>query len=232
MTGKPPLFIGIDVQCKRGLTFCCLDDEGRLSGSGWIPENKRDLPNLYGDIETLLTQRFQPLSEQWALFFGIDAPRQPLERPRTWCFNSRTGQWQRRTSSVKGWGRHCEIVIKTLHLGNPQWTPINREDSPPWMRLGYRIFEILIRLGQCHEVFPSATYRQINQSEAILPIPMGQLDRGPKDILDSTAAAWTLREWYQHRGQAVGGGDGLGRILLPRVLPDHPILHWPVARLT
>jgi hypothetical protein len=53
---------------------------------------------------------------------------------------------------------------------------------------------------------------------------------GPKDMLDAWIAAATVREFVEGRGTEVGGGDGLGTIILPRLLPEpviKEVLEWP-----
>ena len=53
---------------------------------------------------------------------------------------------------------------------------------------------------------------------------------GPKDVVDACVAAVTVREFEAGRGFAVGGGDGLGAIVLPRPPEsglDSAVLRWP-----
>jgi hypothetical protein len=57
--------------------------------------------------------------------------------------------------------------------------------------------------------------------QAQVQIPLKGFLPGPKDMLDSVIAAFTVKEFIRGRGCAVGGGDGLGAIVLPRPL-DHP----------
>ena len=48
-------------------------------------------------------------------------------------------------------------------------------------------------------------------------------------MLDAWVAAATVREFEEGRGTAVGGGDDLGKIILPRPLPEPTIyefLRW------
>ncbi len=57
--------------------------------------------------------------------------------------------------------------------------------------------------------------------------------RGVKDMIDAYVAAFTVHEYLAGRGVAVGGGDGMGEIILPRKLPTHPsiLLEWPTSML-
>jgi hypothetical protein len=53
---------------------------------------------------------------------------------------------------------------------------------------------------------------------------------GPKDMLDAYVAAFTVHEYLVGRGAAVGGGDGLGAIVLPRPIAagaSSAVLRWP-----
>ena len=44
--------------------------------------------------------------------------------------------------------------------------------------------------------------------------------QGVKDMLDASAGAITVKEFTEGRGEAVGGEDGLGTIILPRRIKD------------
>jgi hypothetical protein len=49
-------------------------------------------------------------------------------------------------------------------------------------------------------------------------------------MLDAWAAAATVRDFVEGWGAEVGGGDGLGTIILPRLLPEpviDEVLDWP-----
>ena len=165
------------------------------------------------------------------LAIGIDAPRMPLEKPRCWFW--RKGQWTKGSGSEVGKGRHCEVVIKALGLANPQWTPLE-EDAPEWMKQGFGLFrELKERDWTVHEVFPSATYRQLRCSDA--PKVTFSFRRfhqaGPKDMLDAVAAAVTVSCFENGNGVEVGGGDRYGTIILPGHLSssvNEEVLGWPM----
>jgi hypothetical protein len=48
-------------------------------------------------------------------------------------------------------------------------------------------------------------------------------------MLDAYVAAYTVHEFLIGKGVAVGGGDGLGAIILPRPLKDIDarVMQWP-----
>ena len=131
----------------------------------------------------------------------------------------------------RGNGRHCEVVLAASQIANPQWTPL-RNDCPSWMEIGFQLFTALSRANEVevYEVFPSAAYAQLTEtSDSVLSISLKDFARGPKDMLDAYVAAWTVREYVAGRGTAVGGGDGLGEIILPRPLPGPAteVVQWP-----
>ena len=211
-------FIGIDVSAKRGCAIAALDCAGHLLGAC----------SAIGK-PAAVTEAIEDLRDGDELTIGIDAPRRLLMRPRDWYW--RGGTWRKRENQ-KGWGRHCEVVIKALDLANPQWTPITDEASE-WMRLGVQLFAALDHCGTVHEVFPSATYKQLNCPDK--PKVCLSFRRfhaaGPKDMLDAVAGALTVAEYAAGRGVEVGGGDGLGSIVLPRgIAPGESskkVLNWP-----
>lgn len=215
-----PRFIGIDVQVARGCPFAVIDEEGCLIESGWIAAS----PALEAALLELCARHPQAV-------FGIDCPRMPLPAPRAWYWQA--GAWRARRASEVGHGRHCEVVVKAHAIANPQWTT-RAGDAPEWMRLGFRIFEALAPRARAHEVFPSATYRMLEGSrDAKLTLSFEHFRPGPKDMLDATVAALTVREFEADRGCEVGGGDGLGTIVLPRPLanPIARVLEWPRGTL-
>ena len=140
-----PFSIGIDVQASRPCPYVVLDDAAREVESGWFSGDD-DIGFVMGG----LCARFA------GAVFGIDSPRAPLDRPREWYW--RQGGWDRRRATDKGYGRHCEVVIKAHNIANPQWTRFS-DDAPDWMRIGFRIFAALDGHATAHEVFPSASYR-------------------------------------------------------------------------
>ncbi len=220
------VFIGIDVQLSRGLAFAVMsgaetDRVGRVISNGWL-----ETENPQHAIDQLLKKYPQAI-------FGIDAPRQAMPEPREHYWTGNAG-WRRRRPSDRGYGRHCEVVISACGLARPQWTPTTAEPPPAWMAFGFAMFEACKSRAVCaEEVFPSAAYKQLGtNSDARIELPLSQFSRGPKDMLDAVVAAFSVREFTQGRGTAVGGGDGLGEIVLPR-----PIVHpnlvgvsaWPTA---
>ena len=104
------------------------------------------------------------------------------------------------------------------------------DDSPNWMKLGYRLFEFLEGLVEVYEVFPSASYRMLNEtSHPPVSLVFNGFAGQPKDMLDACVAAYTVWAVLNGRGTEVGGGDGLGTIALPErlsVSESHPVLHW------
>jgi hypothetical protein len=141
----------------------------------------------------------------------------------------RDSRWTRDEGRL---GRHCEVAVKALGLGNPQWTPL-RADAPAWMELGFALFRAVEKTGAgAHEVFPSVTYRQLDETAVAPPVtlPLTGMAAGPKDMLDAVAAAYTVWRLDAGDGAEVGGGDGLGTIVVPGAVPEHPVLGWPEER--
>jgi hypothetical protein len=221
------IFLGIDVQIRRPCTYYALDQDLNYVTSGSLAGSDR------GEISQGLRSLVLSLSDQVAggVTVGIDAPRMGLPAPRAWFW--RRGEWVPRSSKERGYGRHCEVVVRALGLGNPQWTRLE-DDSPDWMRLGYRLFEALESLAATYEVFPSAAYRMLNDTEhPPIPLRLKGFAGQTKDMLDACIAAYTVWACINGRGTEVGGGDGLGTIALPERLPvptSHPVLHWPGAQ--
>ena len=209
--------IGIDVQAARGCPFAVLDTaNARIIGSGWMVGN-----NLTQSVRDLVTRYPDAV-------FAIDAPRMPLQTPRSWYWRNGRG-WTRGNGAVKGKGRHCEVVIKAHGLANPQWTPLVG-NAPDWMKHGFEIFDALKRRATTLEVFPSASYRMLDDvNDVRVNIPLAGFLNGPKDMLDAIVAAVTGVEYLAGRGQEVGGGDGLGTIVLPRRIaePITDVMEWP-----
>lgn len=223
-TLKGLYYLGVDVQIKRPCTFYVLDQDLAYVTSGLLGGADPDA------ITQLLFSLVMHLQAQGpgGVAVGIDAPRRALPAPRQWYW--RKGAWGARTSGEKGYGRHCEVVIKSMGLGNPQWTRLEG-DSPPWMALGYRLFESLSGLAEVFEVFPSASYHMLRDTaHPPIALCLKGFARRAKDMLDACSAAYTAWAFLNGRGTQVGGGDGLGTIVLPEKLPvsaTHPVLHWP-----
>ncbi len=216
-------FAGVDVQIQRGLAYCVLDRDAEYYTSGWIDvhefrETAENLHELFcemcgGDVTRLAV--------------GIDAPRMPLPGPRPFYWEARHNTWRHRRPSDKGFGRHCEVVLKSLNLGNIQWTPY--KNAPEWMKLGFSLYDALSDFEYVYEVFPSAVYRLLNfDTTTRMNIPLAQFLRGPKDMLDAAAAALSVLEFERGFGKQIGGGDGLGTIVLPRKLTiESAVKIWP-----
>ena len=216
-------FIGIDVQIRRGCPYYIVDSNLAYVDSGWLqgPDHEEICRQLSG-----ITSQYQTKSAG-KIAVGIDAPRMALPAPRM-AFCRGTG-WVAKSNREKGYGRHCEVVIKALGIANPQWTrPV--EESPPWMMLGYRMFETLQDVEHVYEVFPSASYKLLNEDRtAHVSLSFADFVRGPKDMLDACVSAFTVHAFLHGQGFEVGGGDGLGTIILPGLLPvkqSHRVLHW------
>lgn len=228
MISKPiNVFLGVDVQIRRPCTYYVLDQDLAYVTSGVLRGPDIDVTSQH--LRALVHDLSEKESGRVAV--GIDAPRVGLPAPRAWFW--RRGAWVPKTGKERGYGRHCEVAVKALGLGNPQWTRL-AVDSPPWMVLGYRLFEAVDEVAQTHEVFPSATYRMLDEAEhPPIPLCLKGFAGQTKDMLDAVAAAYTVWAFVNGRGAEVGGGDGLGTIVLPEKLPvpaSHPVLHWPDHR--
>jgi len=212
-------FLGIDVQCKRGCPYVVLDPDLKPYVSGWL-----ETPEEVSGIVDEITCSVGPVA------IGIDAPRCPLHAPRDHYWNGK--KWRCRSPKDIGYGRHCEVVIAALRIANPQWTPV--EDAcPEWMQHGFRLFASLSGYEKVYEVFPTASYRLCAEDPGpTFSISLKGFARGVKDMIDAYVAAFTVHEYLAGRGVAVGGGDGMGEIILPRKLPAHPsiLLEWPTGK--
>jgi predicted nuclease with RNAse H fold len=217
----PDLYAGIDVQERRGLPYCILDHNAVMVTSGWV---NGDCDNKQAEV---MRETLQAIACGARIAIGVDAPRMPLPDVRQWYWNGTKKQWRPKRSSDKGLGRHCEVVVKSLGLANPQWTPLIGE-SPTWMRLGYVLFRELETIGDVYEVFPSASYTALQQMEVHATIELSQFKPGPKDMIDAIVGAATVQEFVCGRGWEAGGGDGFGSIVLPGPTPpDSPCMQWP-----
>jgi len=223
--GDARRFIGVDVQTSRGCAFAVLDEHGVAVASGWLPRN-----DSAGAKSALLgIVRRQSDGAAHSVLVGIDAPRQPLRMRREWYWDGGRSVWRRARESDKGIGRHCEVVIAAHRLASPQWTPF-AIDAKSWMKLGFELYDMPREEAEVHEVFPSASYAQLRGDPvARLGVDLSQFAGGAKDMLDAHVAAYTVREFALGRGTAVGGGDSLGEIALPRPLkvPKPEVLRWP-----
>ena len=198
-------FAGVDVQIKRGCCYYIIDDDKKYVASGWIKEN---IPQSFKDI-FLRTSSNDP--KQIAI--GIDAPRMPINKLRTRGFDKKTNSWFE--NGDEKLGRECEVIIKSYNIANPQWTR-TYEDSPEWMQLGFSIFESIKDFPFVYEVFPSASYKMLENENVKYELCLNKFNSGVKDMLDASVAALTVFEFVNGQGCEVGGDDGLGTIVLPR----------------
>lgn len=225
-------YVGVDVQGSDDCPFCVIDDEGALVDYGWLPGG---LSKGYSPTaaSSRLSSRIDQFSAADHIYVGIDAPRCPLVKPRRHAF--RNGRWQAMQTSAAGYGRHCEVVLKSLGVANPQWTPI-KGSSPAWMQVGFSFYEELSsrKDTEVFEVFPSASYallaRQRAQSLRV-SLPYSALERNRRDFIDAVVSGVTVRRFVRGRGYEVGGGDGMGTIILPTPLSaeerSSPVRDWP-----
>jgi hypothetical protein len=224
----PTYSLGLDVQVARGCPYVLLDDTGQPADAGWLRGGQDEVAGaLSALVDRLGSHCRLPVA------VGIDAPRRPLPSARQWYWEGSTAQWRCGRPADRGNGRHCEVVIAAHRLANPQWTP-TEGNAPPWMQLGFALFESLKNRTAVHEVFPSASYRMLaGDMTARIGLRLGDFYPDPKDMLDAYIAAATVREFVQGRGSEAGGGDGLGTIVLPRPLPRNErllgVLQWPPA---
>jgi len=209
-------FLGVDVQCARGCPYVVLDTDLKPFVSGWL-EAPEEISGIVDEARRCLG----------SVAVGIDAPRCALRAPRNHYWDGK--KWRGRRPSDIGYGRHCEVVIAALRIANPQWTPLENA-CPEWMQHGFRLFAALSGYDEVYEVFPTASYRLCAEDPGpMFLISLRGFARGVKDMLDAYVAAFTVREYLAGHGVAVGGGDGMGEIILPRKLPTHPsiLLEWP-----
>jgi predicted nuclease with RNAse H fold len=205
MMNKIKYFAGIDVQIKRGCFYYILDENKTYVTSGWIKEN---IPQSFINLFLKLTNNNL---EQIAI--GIDAPRMPIKKLRKRSFNKKTNSWfDHRDEKL---GRECEVIIKSYNIANPQWTR-TLKDSPDWMQLGFSIFDSLKDFSFVNEVFPSASYKMMENENVKYELCLNEFNSGVKDMLDASVAALTVFEFVNGQGCEVGGDDGLGTIVLPR----------------
>jgi len=198
-------FAGIDVQINRGCCYYILDEDKKYVTSGWEKENiPQSLKNLFLNLTNNHLQ---------TIAVGIDAPRMPIKKLRTRYFDKKKNVWSLETKQSNG--RECEVIVKSYNLANPQWTRTFTE-SPDWMKLGFRIFSDLKNFQSVYEVFPSASYKMLENENVKYELCLNEFDNGVKDMLDASLAALTVCEFVNGRGCEVGGEDGLGTIVLPR----------------
>lgn len=198
-------FAGIDVQIKRGCCYYIIDENKTYVTSEWIKDN---IPLSFINLFLKLTNN-NP--EQIAI--GIDAPRMPLNKLRKRSFNKKTASWI--DNGDEKLGRECEVIIKSYNIANPQWTR-TLTNSPDWMQLGFSIFDSLKDFSFVYEVFPSASYKMLENENVKYELCLNEFNSGVKDMLDASVAALTVFEFVNGQGCEVGGDDSLGTIVLPR----------------
>jgi len=212
-------FIGIDVQEKPGCCFAVIGDDKNILESGW-----------FGSPEEEASRLVEKFKKKYDVWLGIDAPRTPLVSPRKWYWDGARSRWRLRRPTEKGYGRHCEIVVRVHGIANPQFTPLMGE-AAPWMVTGFKLFMALQGLISTSEVFPTASYALLQGlTDVQVCMDFSHCKPGPKDMLDAYVAAVTIREFADGQGCEVGGGDGLGTIVLPRPLRApviKEVLSWP-----
>jgi predicted nuclease with RNAse H fold len=205
MKNKIKYFAGIDVQISRGCSYYILDSEKKYVISGWVKDN----------VLVSFKKLFSKLTDNQGdiIAIGIDAPRMPLKKLRTRYFNRKKNKWD--VESKQSNGRECEVIIKSYNIANPQWTR-TLNDSPDWMQLGFSIFDSLKDFSFVYEVFPSASYKMLENENVKYELCLNEFNSGVKDMLDASVAALTVFEFVNGQGCEVGGDDGLGTIVLPR----------------
>ena len=218
-------YVGIDVQVKRGCSFFIVDKNAGAIDSGWIDGSSHiaTAKYLYKIAQDLTVDRKE-------IAIGIDAPRMPLKDKRAFYWDGKKGLWRKRRKKEKGHGRHCEVIIKSLKIANPQWTRLEYE-CEDWMQCGFEIYNQFSEYRHVYEAFPSASYNMLKEDRNVsVTINFSNFSQGPKDMVDACIAAMTVYEFIHGRGTEVGDGDGLGSIILPRPLTDviNPeLLYWP-----
>lgn len=113
------------------------------------------------------------------------------------------------------------MLVNHLKLANCQWTRL-LEDSPDWMKAGYKLFEFFKDFSNVYEVFPSASYTLFHEFPVTVEVNFAQFKSGVKDMIDAVAAAVTVAEFIKGNGCEVGGEDGLGSIILPARVKNYP----------
>lgn len=119
-------FLGIDVQARRSCSYYVCDEDANYLASGWL--GGVDIQSVLSELENL---------GHSIAAVGVDAPRHLRQNRRQWYW--RHGQWARKRTSDRGYGRHCEVVIAAHNLGSPQWTPLASR-AASWLNVGLEIY--------------------------------------------------------------------------------------------
>lgn len=204
MKSEIKYFVGVDVQV-RGCCFYIIDKDRKFVKSGWIRKN---VPSF---LRNLLIELCK--GDKQTVAVGIDAPRAPMRKLRKRVFDKKTISWIHQSKGKEG--RECEVIIKSYGLGNPQWTR-RLKDAPEWMRLGFSIYNALKDFPFVYEVFPTASYKMLQDESVKYELCLNGFSLGVKDMLDASVCAITVFEFINGKGCEVGGGDELGTIVLPR----------------
>jgi hypothetical protein len=93
------IYIGVDVQTARGVTWAAVNDDHESVGAGLLPTGPID------EVSASLLDAIEPLSSYGLLHVGIDAPRMPLPRCRTVTRYRR----EEYVPCEPGRGRDCEL---------------------------------------------------------------------------------------------------------------------------
>lgn len=209
MKNKIKFFAGIDVQISRGCCYYIIDKNKNYVDSGWV---NKSIPKTLKKVFQNLTNNKNEL-----IAIGIDAPRMPLKKFRNRYFDKVKKEWI--IKNKQSIGRECEVLINSYKIANCQWTNIFSK-SPEWMKLGYKIFSELEIFPYVCEVFPSASYKLLNNENVKYELCLNDCARGIKDLLDASVCAITVYEFFLGNGCEIGGEDGLGSIILPRKFQD------------
>lgn len=177
-------FAGIDVQINRPCCYYILDRDKKYVASGWI--NK----NVTRSFKKLLLQFSDNDPQKIAI--GIDSPRMPIKKLRKREFDRKNNK--RLINKTEKLGRECEVIIKSYNIANPQWTR-TAKDSPDWMKLGYSIYNSLKDFTFVYEVFPSASYRMLENENISYELCLNNFSGRVKDMLDASVAAITVCEF-------------------------------------
>ena len=114
------LFMGIDVQIRRPCAFAVVDSAGVVVDSGWFEDP--------GDFALKVKVRWGRES----LSIGVDACRFFLRKPRAWYWNGKVRRWREKKAGERGWGRHCEVVIKALGWETPSGRLLSPRRRSGW----------------------------------------------------------------------------------------------------